>query len=193
MIVVNEQTAYQTPGNSHSSRQASAEMQYVALTGDSSYKENAISTLNRATYMVDTDGKNRYPQDENWLTDGYGDYVRHYLRAFAAMPSLAPADEDHILSSTSVVQFAEYKNSRYKKYQFDEQPAGTIKLKCNTYGKQGREIIRLTSKPAKILFNRKQANENTGDKVEGFKWHELSVGGLLIINRTNADEVIIIE
>ena len=112
MIVVNEQTAYQTPGNSHSSRQASAEMQYVALTGDSNYKENAISTLNRATYMVDTDGKNRYPQDENWLTDGYGDYVRHYLRAFAAMPSLAPADEDHILSSTSVVQFAEYKNSR---------------------------------------------------------------------------------
>ncbi|HEX6892089.1 MAG TPA: hypothetical protein VF141_15385 [Chryseolinea sp.] len=45
--------------------------------------------------MVDTDGKNRYRQAENWLTDGYGDYVRHYLRAMAVMSSLAPPDEDH--------------------------------------------------------------------------------------------------
>ncbi len=193
VIVVNEQTAYQTPGNSHSSRQASAELQYVALTGDSSYKENAIRTLNWATYMVDTDGKNRYPQDENWLTDGYGDYVRHYLRAFAAMPQLAPADEDHILSSTSVIQFAEYKNSPYKKYQFDDQPAGKIKLKYNTYATHGREIIRLAQKPATILFNRKPAHEMMDDKAAGFKWQELTAGGILIVNRTNADEVIIIE
>ena len=53
--------------------------------------------------MVDNDGKNRYPNDENWLTDGYGDYVRHFLRAMAAMPELAPSDEEHILSSTSVI------------------------------------------------------------------------------------------
>jgi hypothetical protein len=193
VIVVNEQTAYQTPGNSHSSRQASAELQYTALTGDSSYKENAIRTLNWATYMVDTDGKNRYPQDENWLTDGYGDYVRHYLRAFAAIPELAPSDEDHILSTTSVIQFAEYKNSPYKKFQFDEEPSGTIKLKYTTYDKQGSEVIRLASKPTKILFNRKVANENIGDKEEGFQWHTLPVGGLLIIKRTNAYDVVIME
>ncbi|MFH0756976.1 MAG: hypothetical protein V2B15_06800 [Bacteroidota bacterium] len=81
--VVNEQTAYQTPGNSHTSRQASAELQYAALTGDLSRMENAVRQLNWATYMVDKDGKNCYPRDENWLTDGYGDYVRHYLRSMA--------------------------------------------------------------------------------------------------------------
>jgi len=26
--------------------------------------------------MVDDDGKNCYPRDEVWMTDGYGDYVR---------------------------------------------------------------------------------------------------------------------
>jgi hypothetical protein len=61
------------------------------LTGDRSGADHAIRQLNWATYMVDVDGKNRYMQDENWLTDGYGDYVRHYLRSMAAMPELAPA------------------------------------------------------------------------------------------------------
>ena len=46
--------------------------------------------LNWATYSVDADGKNRYPNDDIWLTDGYGDYVRHYLRAMASFPELAP-------------------------------------------------------------------------------------------------------
>ena len=72
---MNEQTAYQTPGNSHTSRQASAELQYAALTDDNYIGKNAIRQLNWATYMVDNDGKNCYPNDEVWMTDGYGDYV----------------------------------------------------------------------------------------------------------------------
>jgi hypothetical protein len=61
VIVTNEQTVYQQPGNSHSSRQAANELLYVSLTGDSSMYENAVRELNWATYMVDFDGKNRYP------------------------------------------------------------------------------------------------------------------------------------
>ena len=57
-----------------------------------------------ATYMVDTDGKNRYYHDDIWLTDGYGDYVRHYLRAMAAAPELAPPDQNHLLRTSSVVR-----------------------------------------------------------------------------------------
>jgi len=38
--------------------------------------------------MVDFDGKNRFPGDEPWLTDGYGDYIRHFLRAMDADLSL---------------------------------------------------------------------------------------------------------
>ncbi|MGZ8558105.1 MAG: hypothetical protein ACXWWC_07230, partial [Chitinophagaceae bacterium] len=80
VVVVNEQTAYQQPGNSHTSRQASAELQYMALTGDMFHYDNAVRQLNWATYMVDNDGKNLYPNDDIWMTDGYGDYVRHFLR-----------------------------------------------------------------------------------------------------------------
>jgi hypothetical protein len=108
VTVVNEQTAYLQPGNSHSSREASAELQYMALNGDRFHYDNAIRQLNWATYMVNDDGKNRYPNDENWLTDGYGDYVRHFIRAMAAMPELAPSDEEHILSTTSVVGEVNY-------------------------------------------------------------------------------------
>jgi hypothetical protein len=60
-----------------------------------------------ATYMVDKDGKNNYPRDEVWLTDGYGDYVRHYLRAMAAAPELSP-HADHILHATTVLYQADY-------------------------------------------------------------------------------------
>ncbi len=108
VIVTNEQSVYPVPGNSHSARQAADELLYGSLTGDTSYYTNAIRELNWATYFVDFDGMNCFPTDEPWLTDGYGDYVRHYLRAMATYPVLAPM-EDHILSTTSVIQQADYK------------------------------------------------------------------------------------
>ncbi|NSW95382.1 MAG: hypothetical protein HPY62_11810, partial [Bacteroidales bacterium] len=68
VTVMNEQTAYRVPGNSHSSRQASVELIYSALAGDTSYVRNAIRTLNWATYTVASDGRNRYIRDDIWLT-----------------------------------------------------------------------------------------------------------------------------
>lgn len=109
VFVTNEQSVYPTPANSHSARQAADELLYCSLTGDTSLYTNAVRELNWATYMVDVDGKNCFPTDDVWLTDGYGDYVRHYLRAMATYPILAPV-EDHILSSTSFIQQADYKD-----------------------------------------------------------------------------------
>ena len=103
VVVTNEQSVYPEPGNSHSARQAADELLYCYLTGDTSLYTNAVRELNWATYPVDVDGKNCFPFDEPWLTDGYGDYVRHYLRAMATYPALAPV-ADHILSSSSVIQ-----------------------------------------------------------------------------------------
>ena len=105
--VTNEQSVYKMPAQSHSSRQAADELLYCKLSGDNSLYENAVRELSWATYMVDTDGKNCFPNDEPWLTDGYGDYVRHYLRAMDTWPELTN-QQDHILSSTSVVQQADY-------------------------------------------------------------------------------------
>ncbi|TAG31952.1 MAG: hypothetical protein EAZ35_02565 [Sphingobacteriia bacterium] len=192
VIVINEQTAYQMPGNSHSARQAAAELQYMKLTGDSTYKENAIRMLNWATYMVDAEGRNQYLNDDHWLSDGYGDYIRHYLNAFAAMPLLAPVDEDHILSSTSVVQMVQYPNSPYKRPDHDERPSG-LKILYKTYHRKGIEVIRLTHKPSKIWFNSKLASELIQNANEGYQWQALEQGGLLRIHRMNCNEVIIFE
>ncbi|HSZ85039.1 MAG TPA: hypothetical protein VK787_03365, partial [Puia sp.] len=78
VTVTNEQTVYPTPANSHSSRQAADELLYVSLSGDTSMYQNAVRELSWATYMVNFNGCNRFPTDEPWLTDGYGDYIRHY-------------------------------------------------------------------------------------------------------------------
>ena len=108
VIAINEQTAYKVPGNSHTSRHAAVELLYCEKSGDMELKDAAIRRLNWATYMVDADGKNRYPRDDNWLTDGYGDYIRHYLRAMASFPELAPEDQNHLLRTTSVIQNISY-------------------------------------------------------------------------------------
>lgn len=172
VTVVNEQSAYLQPGNSHTSREASAELQYIALTGDTFHYSNAVRQLNWATYMVDDDGKNRYPNDANWLTDGYGDYVRHFLRAMAAMPELAPSDEDHLLSSSSVIQNINYNPD----------------IQYNVFDKQGTEVLRLQQKPANVLFNDKPAVND-----EGFTWKALEKGGLLIIKRTQSASIKIVR
>ena len=37
--------------------------------------------VNNMKYQADY-----YPRTDIWMTDGYGDYVRHYIRAMAAAP-----------------------------------------------------------------------------------------------------------
>jgi hypothetical protein len=129
--VINEQTAYQAPGNSHTSRQASMELRYAELTGDTTHVQNAIRQLSWANYMVDVDGKNCYLHNDIWLTDGYGDYVRHYLRAMAAAPYLVPDDQDHLLRTTSVIKSISYQPLEifYESYDTHSQEL----LRINTF------------------------------------------------------------
>jgi hypothetical protein len=194
VIVVNEQTAYQTPGNSHSSRQASAELQYAALTGDQSMVQNAIRTLNWATYMVDDDGKNCYPRDEIWMTDGYGDYVRHYLRAMSFKPELAPAGQNHLLSSTSVIQLMEYTvaiNKFFGSGVPDDKLKNTL-INYRTFDKKSTEIFRMTQKPESVLVNNKQIPEIEQLENEGWNWKPLEKGGVLTVRHWNGNRVIVL-
>jgi len=192
VIVTNEQTVYPVPGNSHSSRQAADELLYSSLTQDTALYTNAIHELNWATYMVDNDGKNCFPTDEPWLTDGYGDYVRHYLRAMAVFPALAPA-EDHILSTTSVIQQADYKG-HFKKYiflAFARPDTNKVRLFYRTFDNDGTELIRLKSKPSAVLLDDNPLKEIA--EGEGYTWSELEKGGVLSVRRKNGNKVIVEE
>jgi hypothetical protein len=193
VVVMNEQTAYQTPGNSHSTRQASAELQYASLTGDTLQVQNAIRQLNWATYMVDQDGKNCYPRDEIWMTDGYGDYVRHYLRAMGDWPSLSPSDQSHLLHSTSVIKYMEYPQSINKFLRPDisaEDIARTL-VNYRTFDMQSTELIRLTKKPSVIKVNEKILSETHLQDGEGWSWKALKNGGLLRINHKNGNQIVV--
>jgi len=128
VIPINEQTQYLVPGNSHTSRHASVELLYCEKTGDCATRQDAIRRLNWATYMVDSDGKNRYPRDDIWLTDGYGDYVRHYLRAMASAPELAPEDQNHLLRTSSVIRSIDYAPNRIAYTKFDDASQEEFKL-----------------------------------------------------------------
>jgi hypothetical protein len=163
--VMNEQTVYRVPGNSHSSRQASVELMYTNLSGDTTYKTNAIRTLNWATYTVASDGRNRYIRDDIWLTDGYGDYVRHFLRAMAAMPELAPAGKNRFLGSTSVVTSIKY------------EPEAII---YTTYD-PATDILRLKQRPVKITCDAAELGESVDLNREGFSWKNMPAGGVLRI------------
>jgi hypothetical protein len=176
VTVMNEQTVYRVPGNSHSSRQASVELMYGALSGDTSFTENAIRTLNWATYTVASDGRNRYIRDDIWLTDGYGDYVRHYLRAMAAMPDLAPAGENHLLGSSSVVTSIVYSGNS---------------IEYNTFDKESAELIRLVEKPAKVMVNETELSETESSETGGWTWTVLKKGGILKIFKKGGRNVLI--
>jgi hypothetical protein len=131
---INEQTAYKVPGNSHTARHAALELMYAARTGVWSRKDQQIRRLNWATYMVDADGRNQYPRDDVWLTDGYGDYVRHYLRAMAASPDLAPDDQNHLLDTSSVIQAIQYTPDRITYTKFDPVSIDRLKVGAWTPG-----------------------------------------------------------
>jgi len=191
VVVVNEQTAYRVPGNSHSSRQASANLQYANLSGDNSAVKNAVLTLNWATYMVDNDGKNCYPRDEVWMTDGYGDYIRHYLRAMAFLPELAPADQDHLLGSSSVIQLMEYTPVINKFYGGSvpfEKVEKTL-VHYRTFDSVSTEILRLKNKPESVTVNNMPVSETDSQAKEGWNWIPLEKGGVLTIRHINGNEI----
>jgi hypothetical protein len=193
VIVTNEQTVYPQPGESHTSRQGADELLYCSLTGDSSLYKNALRELIWATYTVDFDGKNIFPHDEPWLTDGYGDYVRHYLRTMATFPELAPSDEDHIVSTTSVIQQADYKGNiqKYLVPDFDKVDTNKVRVYYRAFDAAGNEKIKLKNKPSQIFIDNKPMAETASG--EGFQWQLLSKGGLLTIRRVNGKQIIIVE
>jgi hypothetical protein len=170
VTVVEEQTAYRVQGNSHTSRQGAAELLYASKTGDIASKKLGIRQLNWATYMVNNDGESTYPSNRTWMTDGYGDFVRHYLRAMGTFPDLAPVDQNHLLKSSSVVTHIMY---------------GKDKIEYETFDDISTEVLRLSSKPEEVLANGNKISESGLSGNNSWNWVPLDKGGVLtIINKT---------
>jgi hypothetical protein len=146
---------------SHTARFASLCALYAEVTGESRYAELARRCFNWATYMADENGWVRVGIDrpdyhnQCWFSDGYFDYVPHFLDGMAFLPHLAPANCDRLLRSTSVVQEIEY---------------APLQIRYRTFDDRASEVLRLTFEPRRVMAG-DAALERHSSPVAGLGWH----------------------
>jgi hypothetical protein len=125
---------------SHASRYASVNALLYERTGDTVAKEKAYRSFNWATYMARSNGVVIDGPDVNtqWFTDGYGDYVRHFMTGLAAVPEWSPANQTHLLRSSSVIQSISY---------------GSNNVNYTTYDATGVEVLHVGLNPISVSAN----------------------------------------
>ncbi|GEO11881.1 hypothetical protein SAE01_43770 [Segetibacter aerophilus] len=177
MNAINEQTGCYLPMGSHTSRYASVCAMWYEHSGDKWFKEEAYRFFNHASYMAEPDGVVQTGHNwgsEIWFSDGYTDYIRHFMEGIASVPEWAPAGENHLLRSTSVVQKIQY---------LDKQ------ISYQTYDKVAKEVLRLAAKPLAVKVDGLAIKETKNPANEGWVWEPLSTGGVLRVYHTNGAAV----
>lgn len=118
--------------SSHTSRWAAINAIYAERTGDAQAREDAFRSMNYATYFAASDGRVSCCGvdfgGQYWFSDGYSDYLRHFNWIMGALPELAPAGENHLLRSTSVVQKIRYDSGRVEYKTFDHAAIEVLRL-----------------------------------------------------------------
>jgi hypothetical protein len=137
--VISEQIHYMPKMGSHTSRYASILARWAELTGDTAAKEKAFRSFNWATYMCGETGiVNDQPSLHHagiWFSDGYGDYIRHFMAGLGSIPEWAPSGQSHILRSSSIVKQVAYATNR---------------IAYETFDGEATEVLRLNFEPARI-------------------------------------------
>ncbi len=116
--------------DSHTARLAAVEALYYAATGDLASREAAFRSFNWVTYFQGLPGGAHAPFGENqwWFTDEFADGPRRLMDAFWAVPEWAPADESHLLGSSSVVTKIAYGKGAVTYSTFDEHSVDVLRL-----------------------------------------------------------------
>ena len=162
---------------SHTARYASVCALWYELTKDEWFREEAYRCFNWATYVCDLEGHVMTGPDfppQYWFSDGYGDYVRHFIEGMAAIPEWAPAGENHLLRTSSVIKTISYSRTE---------------IRYKTFDKTSQEVLRLSGKPESITINGNNLKEIRTLDVEGWTWKPLERGGVLRINKEAGNEV----
>jgi len=178
MNAINEQTGCYQPMGSHTSRYASICALWYEYSGEKWFKEEAYRYFNHATYMAEPDGVIQTGHnwgDEIWFSDGYVDYIRHFMEGLAAIPEWVPLG-NHLLKSTSVVQTIEYKDNSVSFSTFDDAAQVTL---------------RMTSKPKIITVNGKRIEPTGKFAANSWTWTTLEKGGVVKINYSKGNKILI--
>ncbi len=131
--VMSEQRADMAKMASHTARYAAMNAMLFEKTGEPSLRERAFRSFNWATYSCDDAGVVAVGEDRNegwWFSDGYGDYIRHFMVGMAAIPDWAPARENHLLRSTSIVKRVTYDPTRVAYVTFDATSTDVLRVRA---------------------------------------------------------------
>jgi len=164
---------------SDTSRWAAINAMYYEKTGDAQAREDAFRSLNYATYFALSDGRisccGQGFGGQFWFSDGYSDYLRHFVWAMGAIPEFAPKGEDHILRSDSVVQQVTYVASS---------------VKYRTFDRASTEVLRLRFKPSRVTAGGTALRQRDDLKDEGYTIQPLTGGDYALrVHHTNASAI----
>lgn len=179
-LTIREQEAFYYPMGSHTARYAAVNALLYERTGNVAAKEKAFRSFNWATYMMRTNGVGiDGPQVGNqWFTDSYGDYVRHFMTGMAAVPDFAPIGQTHMLESSSVVRSIDYSNQNNVSYQ--------------TADTSGIEEIKVDRTPTGVTLDGSlapQLGDITDPATPG--WVYDAANAVIKIRRTTASNVVV--
>ena len=163
----------------HTARWAAINAMYFEKTRDGQAREDAFRSLNYATYFAGSDGRiaccgvdYTHPY---WFSDGYSDYMRHFQWAMGAVPEFAPAGQNHILRSSSVVQKVAY-SDRSVAYR--------------TFDAAATEVLRLNFKPSRITAGGTAMVERNDLESQGFTLKALPGGDWIArIKHVNSGDI----
>jgi hypothetical protein len=177
--VLSEQRADMAKMSSHTARWGAVHALWFEVTGDEAAKETAWRALAWASYWITDRGLVKVGPDDRegwWFSDGYGDYIRHFVVAMGAVPEWAPPHEDHLLRSSSVVTRLE---------------RGGDALELSTFDSAGDEVLRLSHVPKSISLDGR-ALERTEDRhAEGFVVEPLGGDVVVRVHRERGRTLIV--
>ena len=115
--------------DSHTSRLAATEALFYAKTGEAPYREAAFRSFNWVTYYQGMPEHAHTPfGNQWWFTDEFSDGPRRLMDAFWAVPEWAPADESHLVGSSSVVTKIAYERGSVTYSTFDNVSNDVLRL-----------------------------------------------------------------
>ena len=176
--VLSEQVADMAKMGSHTARFGATTALWYEATGETGARERAARSLAWATYPCSDEGIVAVGEDRNegwWFSDGYGDYIRHFVVAMGAVPEWAPPRENHLLRSTSVVSHVEY---------------GADRVAWTTFDADATETLRLVSRPVTVTVAGAALTERETLDAEGYVVHPLASGDLVVrVRHATAGEI----
>jgi hypothetical protein len=178
--VLSEQTADMAKMGSHTARFGATTALWYEATGDPRARDRAARSLAWATYTCNDDGVVAVGEDKNegwWFSDGYGDYIRHFVVAMAAIPEWAPPRENHLLRSTSVVSHVDYAPDR---------------VSWTTFDADATETLRLVSRPVLVTAGGVTLSEQETLDDEGYVVQPFASGDVVVrVHHTTPGEVVV--